>query len=93
MPALGETDPDDATGQVLAGRGASPVRGARRVNAVLAAVRGMAAHAVAAGRAPAHLVPLIYEVADGRDLPDEARGEDAGVPVDWALFLPQPARN
>jgi len=72
----GERDPDDATGQVLAGPGASPVRGARRVNAVLAAVRGMAAHAVAAGRAPAHLVPLVYEVADGRDLPDEARGEE-----------------
>jgi integrase len=46
------------------------------VNAVLAAVRGMAAHAVAAGRAPAHLVPLVYEVADGRDLPGEARGEE-----------------
>ena len=58
----GETDGDEA-GQVLAGPGASPVR-------------GMAAHAVAAGRAPAHLVPLVYEVADGRDLPDEARGEE-----------------
>ena len=72
----GGTDPDGAAGQVLTGPGASPVRGARRVNAVLAAVRGMAAHAVAAGRAPAHLVPLVYEVADGRDLPDEARGEE-----------------
>jgi len=72
----GAGEADGPPGQVLAGPGAFPVRGARRVNAVLAAVRGMAAHAVAAGRAPAHLVPLVYEVADGRDLPDEARGEE-----------------
>ncbi len=63
------------TGQVLAGPGVPPARGARRVNAVLAAVRGMATHAVAAGQAPAHLVPLLYEVADDRDLPAGARGE------------------
>jgi integrase/recombinase XerD len=44
------------------------------VNAVLTAVRGMVTHAVAAGQAPAHLVPLLYEVADDRDLPAGARG-------------------
>ena len=70
------TGPDSGPGQVLAGPGAPPVRGARRVNAVLTAVRGMAAHAVSAGQAPAHLLPLLYEVADDRDLPAEARGED-----------------
>ena len=64
------------TGQVLAGPGVPPARGARRVNAVLTAVRGMVTHAVAAGQAPAHLVPLLYEVADDRDLPAEARGEE-----------------
>ena len=31
-------------------------------------------HAVAAGQAPGRLVPLLYEVADARDLPDAARG-------------------
>ena len=60
---------------MLAGPGVPPARGARRVNAVLAAVRGMVTHAVAAGQAPAHLVPLLYEVADDRDLPAGARGE------------------
>jgi integrase/recombinase XerD len=43
---------------------------------VLSAVRGMVVHAVAAGQAPAGLVALLYEVADDRDLPDVARGED-----------------
>jgi integrase len=67
---------DGGAGLVLAGPGVPPVRGARRVNAVLTAVRGMVTHAVAAGQAPPHLVPLLYEVADDRDLPAEARGED-----------------
>ncbi len=38
---------------VLAGPGAEPVRGARRINGVLTAVRGFVAHAVTSGRAPA----------------------------------------
>jgi integrase/recombinase XerD len=64
-------------GQVLAGPGRAPVRGARRVNAVLCAVRGFVAHAVTSGQAPAGLLPLLYELADERDLPEQARGEDA----------------
>jgi integrase/recombinase XerD len=64
------------TGEVLAGPGGKPVRGARRVNAVLTAVRAFVTHAVASGRAPGSLLPLIYEVADARDLPGEVRGED-----------------
>ena len=36
-------------GVVLSGPGAAPARGARRINAVLAAVRGMTVHAVAEG--------------------------------------------
>ena len=36
----------------------------------------MVVHAVAAGQGPAGLVPLLYEVADDRDLPEAARGED-----------------
>jgi integrase/recombinase XerD len=65
-------------GQVLAGPGTEPVRGARRINGVLAAVRGLVTHAVTTGQAPARLMPLIYELADDRDLPVQARGEDDG---------------
>ena len=46
---------------------------------MLAAVRGMALHAVAEGAAPGHLVQVLYEVADDRDLPDVARPEDGGT--------------
>lgn len=66
----------DGGGQVLAGPGTAAVRSARRVNAVLTAVRGFVVHAVTAGHAPGGLVALLYEVADDRDLPDLARGED-----------------
>ena len=64
------------SGVVLVGPGAAPVRCPSRINGVLTAVRGMVVHAVAAGAAPAALVALLYEVADDRDLPDAARGED-----------------
>ena len=66
-------------GMVLAGPGSTPARGARRVNGVLTAVRGMVVHAVAAGQAGGDLVALLYEVADDRDLPDAARGEDGRI--------------
>lgn len=64
---------------VLAGPGTRPARSARRVNAVMAAVRGMAVHAVAGGTAPGSLVTLLYEVADDRDLPDAARPDEGGT--------------
>src|SRR5487761_1214801 len=64
---------------VLAGPGSPAVRSARRINAVLAAVRGMIVHAVAEGTAGGHLVQVLYEVADDRDLPAAARGEDGGA--------------
>jgi hypothetical protein len=38
------------------------------VNAVLTAVRAFISHAVAAGLASGSLLPLLYEVADDRDL-------------------------
>ena len=63
-------------GLVLSGPGGTPARGARRINVVLAAVRGMVVHAVAAGEAAGYLVPVLYEIADDRDLPGAARGED-----------------
>jgi integrase/recombinase XerD len=68
---------------VLAGPGAAPARSARRVNAVLAAVRAMTVHAVAEGSAPGRLVHVLYEVADDRDLPDGLRAEDGGT--GWRL--------
>jgi integrase/recombinase XerD len=82
-PQVSGLDVDGGTGQVLAGPGARPARGARRINGVLTAVRGMVTHAVAAGQAPAHLVPLLYEVADDRGLPAEARGEEGRMT--WRL--------
>ncbi len=75
--------PGEAGGALLRGPGASPARGARRVNAVLAAVRGMTVHAVAEGTAGGHLVPVLYEVADDRDLPGEARAGDGRM--SWRL--------
>jgi integrase/recombinase XerD len=64
---------------LLAGPGSQPARSARRVNAVLAAVRGMVVHAVAEGTAPGHLIQVLYEVADDRDLPAAARPESGGT--------------
>ena len=67
---------DDAASVVVAGPGAAAVRCASRINGVLTAVRGMVVHAVATGHGAAGLVSMLYEVADDRDLPAEARGED-----------------
>jgi integrase/recombinase XerD len=71
------------SGVVLAGPGVVPARSASRINGVLVAVRGMVVHAVAAGAAPAGLVSLLYEVADDRDLPEAARGEQGRMA--WRL--------
>jgi integrase/recombinase XerD len=71
--------PDDAAAVVVSGPGAAAARCASRINGVLTAVRGMVTHAVATGHAPAGLVSMLYEVADDRDLPAEARGDDAGL--------------
>ena len=72
----GAADAGERGAEVVAGPGGEPARGARRVNAVLAAVRAFVTHAVASGRAPGSLLSLVYEVADARDLPEQARGED-----------------
>lgn len=80
-----KSDVDGGRGgaQVFAGPGSRPERSARRINAVLAAVRGFAAHAVFTGRAPGTLLPVLYELGDDRDLPAQARGEDATM--GWRL--------
>jgi len=63
---------------VLAGPGAPAVRSARRINAVLAAVRGMIVHAVAEGTAPGYLVQVLYEVADDRAFRRRLAGKRPG---------------
>lgn len=68
---------------VVAGPGAKAPRSPARINAVLTAVRAMVTHAVATGQAPGHLVGLLYEVADDRDLPAAARGEEGRMA--WRL--------
>lgn len=61
---------------VVTGPGTEPIRGPRRINAVLAAVRGFLCFAVDQGEAPAEVLHQLYELADSRSLPAEARGED-----------------
>ena len=78
-PAVSGADVVTGTGLVLTGPGSPPARGARRINAVLTAIRAMVVHAVASGQAPGRLVALLYEVADDRDLPEQARGNEAGM--------------
>lgn len=70
---------DERADGVLAGPGGSPVRGPRRINGVLAAVRGFLAHAVLAGNAPSGVMAWLYELADDRDLPAQVRGEASGL--------------
>ncbi|WP_166682789.1 tyrosine-type recombinase/integrase [Streptomyces aquilus] len=64
---------------VRAGPGAVPVRGERRINRVLVAVRGLLSYAVSVSEAPRSVLGQIYELADSRDLPAEAQGEDGGL--------------
>jgi integrase len=68
---------------VLAGPGADEVRGPRRINAVLAGVRGFLAFAVDQGEAPQVVMRQLYELTDSRSLPAEARGEDGA----WRLRM------
>ncbi len=64
------------------------MRGERRINRVLVAVRGLLAYAVSVSRAPRSVLGQIYELADSRGLLAEAQGEDGGLfyrlrPVHW----------
>lgn len=61
---------------LLLGPGAKPARGDRRINKVLSAVRGLLTFAVSVGEAPCAVLGQIYEIADGRDLPEELQGEN-----------------
>ncbi|MFF1423182.1 tyrosine-type recombinase/integrase [Streptomyces sp. NPDC058280] len=68
---------------VIPRQGTKEVRGPRRVNVVLAAVREYLKYAVSIGSAPTWVIDQLYEVGDGRDLPTEVRGE-YGVPHGYA---------
>lgn len=69
----------DGAPVVQPGPGAKPVRGEWRINRVLVAVRGLLSYAVSVGEAPRSVLGQIYELADSRDLPAEAQGEDGGL--------------
>jgi site-specific recombinase XerD len=56
------------SGLVLAGPGHAPARSESRINGVLTAVPRTAVSTP--------LIPLIYEIADDRDLPEHARGQE-----------------
>ena len=56
---------------------APAARGAGRINGILVAVRGFAVFAATRGRVDGDVVQLLYELADDRDVPVEAKGEDA----------------
>ncbi|MEV6886370.1 MULTISPECIES: tyrosine-type recombinase/integrase [unclassified Streptomyces] len=76
--------PQHPTGApVVPSQGAKQVRGPRRVNVVLAAVREYLKYTVSIGSAPAWVIDQLYEVGDGQDLPTEVRGE-YGVPHGYA---------
>ena len=66
-------------GQLLVGPGREPVRGARRINNVLTSVRGYLSHAITAGQVPGNVLAMLYELADDRSLPVQARGEATGL--------------
>jgi integrase len=68
-------NPNRDSAQVLIGPGIEPVRGERRINAILAAVRGLLSFAVTTGEAPAAVLAQLYELGDTRDLPIELQGE------------------
>ena len=82
-PAVSGVGADGPGATVVAGPGTAPARSAGRVNGVLTAVRSMVVHAVAAGQVGGDLLPLLFEVADDRDLPGAAR--DADGRMAWRL--------
>ncbi len=53
----------------------TPIRGPRRVNAILAAVREFIRHAVSVGAVPNTILNALYDVVRDWDLPTEVRGE------------------
>src|ERR1039457_3346490 len=77
-PSVSGADAPAAGGTVLAGPGTGPVRGARRINGVLTAVRAMVVHAVAAGAGGGHLGVGLYEGVEDRGPAGAGRGGGRG---------------
>jgi integrase len=77
MTWLKFTPADGQDGVVVAGPGSESVRGERRINALLAGVRGFLSFAVSRQEVPSWVLGVIYELADIRDVPAEMRGEHA----------------
>ncbi|MGW5748513.1 tyrosine-type recombinase/integrase [Amycolatopsis sp. NPDC003861] len=71
--------PADSEQVVVLGPGTTPVRGESRVNRVLVAVRSFLSFAVLNHEAPSWVLGVIYDLADSRDLPVEAQGEDSSL--------------
>lgn len=69
--------PSRGEGTVIFGPGAKQVRQARRINGVLAAVRGFLTDAVRRREIPKWVMGQLYEIGDNSDLPFEAQGEDS----------------
>jgi site-specific recombinase XerD len=65
--------------QVVLGPGATPARSEGRINRILVATRGFLSFAVTNKEAPPWVLGQIYELADTRDLPLEARSESSGL--------------
>ena len=63
----------------LVGPGLPVVRGAERINRVLAAVRGFLRHGVAVGFVPEQVLAMLFDISDDRHLPVDVRGESAAV--------------
>jgi len=68
-----------ATEQVTSGRLKGEPRSARRVNAMLVAVREFYKHAVAQGSVDSSVLALLFEVTDDRFLPAHLRPEGRGL--------------
>lgn len=66
------------SGLVLAGPGAEHVRGAARIENVLTGVRQFLCHGITNKTVPGEVLAQLYEVAEGRDLPLEARSAGMG---------------
>ncbi|MEV0110599.1 tyrosine-type recombinase/integrase [Nocardia sp. NPDC050799] len=71
--------PNPRSAEVVIGPGLQPVRGERRVNAILTAVRGFLSFAVTAGEAEPEVMAQIYELGSTLDLPAELRGESTAI--------------
>jgi len=78
-----EHAPADPTASVVAGPGARLVRGPRRVNLVLTAVREFLRHHVSLGTVPEAALSMLYRISDDRHLPIHVRGESAQLRY-WA---------